>query len=339
VRVSSVERIQVGNTAKYSASIVPNEQIDLMFKSGGYVASIMQVRGADGRRRSLDVGDHVKQGMVMARIRSGEYQDRISQAKADLAKANAAYEQAKLNFHRVEILLANGSATKPEYDQAKAQLDTAVAGVDAGKAQHSLAKTQLYDSILRAPRDGWIAKRNIDVGSLVGPATPAFSLVDTHLVRVVFGVPDTAIGFVRLGRSIRVTTEAVGGELEGRVTSISPTADPRSRVYSVEVTLVNVSEKLKSGMIASLMLSEAHPHEVTVVPLAAVLRSPHNANGFIVMVADSSRDTLVAQSREVQLGDAYGNSISVTSGLQVGERVITTGASLVHDGDRIELLP
>jgi len=339
VRVSTVERIQVGKAAKYSASIVPNEQTELIFKSGGYVASIMQVKGADGRMRSLDVGDRVKRGIVMARIRSGEYQDHITQAKADLAKANAIYKQAKLSFHRAEVLLANGSATKPEYDQAKAQFDAAMAAVDAGKAQLSLANTQLYDSTLRAPRDGWIAKRNIDVGSLVGPSIPAFSLVDTHLVRVIFGVPDTALESVALGQKIRVTTEAVAGELEGRVTSISPAADPRSRVYSVEVTLTNPSEKLKSGMIASLTLGEGHPHEVTVVPLAAVLRAPHDANRFIVMVADSSGRALVARPREVQIGDAYGNSISVTSGLQATERVITTGASFVHDGDRIELLP
>jgi multidrug efflux pump subunit AcrA (membrane-fusion protein) len=94
----------VGNAVKYSASITPNEQIDLAFKSGGYVGSIMQVRGADGRMRSLDLGDYVKAGTVLASVRSAEYQDRIAQAEADLAKAQAAHEQSKLSFERTSAL-------------------------------------------------------------------------------------------------------------------------------------------------------------------------------------------------------------------------------------------
>ena len=339
VRVSVVERIQVGNAAKYSASIAPNAQMDLAFKSGGYVASIRQVAGADGRIHPLDVGDSVKEGTVLAEVRKDEYQDRILQAKADLAKAAAGYEQAKLSFERASHLFASGSATKPEYEQAQAQFEAATSTVEAAKAQLSLANTQLADSILKAPRDGWITKRNVEVGSLVSPAIPAFTLVDTHLVRAAFGVPDTAIQSVRLGQRLRVTAEAADREFEGRVTSISPAADARNRVFSVEVTLANPAGKLKAGMVAALTLGASHAHEAVVVPLAAVLRSAQDANGFTVMVAESSSRGLVARSRVVQLGDAYGNDIAVAGGLQAGERVITTGAPLVRDGDRIELLP
>jgi RND family efflux transporter MFP subunit len=149
----------VGKAASYSASITPNEQIDLTFKSGGYVGSIKQVRGADGRMRSLDMGDYVKAGTVLASVRSSEYRDRIQQAEADLAKAQAAHEQAKLSFERFSTLFGQQSATKPEYDQAKAQFDTAVASIDGANAELSSARTQLADSILRAPRDGCKVRR------------------------------------------------------------------------------------------------------------------------------------------------------------------------------------
>ena len=73
VRVATVEQVQVGNSARYSAAITSNDQIDLAFKSGEYVSSIHQVRGADGRRRPADVGDFVKAGTVLASVRAGEY--------------------------------------------------------------------------------------------------------------------------------------------------------------------------------------------------------------------------------------------------------------------------
>jgi RND family efflux transporter MFP subunit len=330
--------MSVGNAAKYSASITPNEQIDLAFKSGGYVGSIMQVRGADGRMRSLDLGDYVKAGTVLASVRSTEYQDHIQQAEADLAKAQAAHEQARLSFERTSTLFAQKSATKPEYDQAKAQFDTSVASVKEASSQLSYARIQLADSVLRAPRDGWIAKRNIDVGSLVGPSVPAFSLIDTHLVRVSFGVPDTAMQLLHLGQQLQVNTEAAG-DFEGRVTAIAPSADPTSRVYSVEVTVANPEGRLKAGMIAALALQELHAQEVTAIPLAAVLRSPQDPNAFLVMLPQRVNDGYIARPRVVQVGEAYGNSIAITSGLQPGDEVITTGASQLHDGDRLQVIP
>jgi multidrug efflux system membrane fusion protein len=328
----------VGKGASYSASITPNEQIDLTFKSGGYVGSIKQVRGADGRMRSLDLGDYVKAGEVLASVRSSEYQDRIQQVVADLAKAEAAHEQAKLSFERTSTLFAQQSATKPEYDQAKAQFDEAAASVDGAKAELATARTQLADSILRAPRDGWIAKRSIDVGSLVGASTSAFSLIDTHLVRVSFGVPDTAMQLVHLGQKFRINTEAAG-DFEGRVTEIAPSADANSRVYSVEVTVANPQGRLKAGMIATLALEKSPSQEVTAIPLEALLRSPRGSNAFLVMIPQQVSDGYIARQRAVQVGEAYGNNIAITSGLEPGDRVITAGAGLVHDGDRLQLIP
>lgn len=233
VQVSTVERVQVDSATRYSASILPNAQIVLVFKSGGYTESIMQVRGADGRSRPIDAGDRVEQGAVLATVKTDEYMDRIGGAKAELARASAGEAQAKTNLDLAATLFAGGSATKPEYDQAKAQFEMAQASVNAAKAQLSAANTQLSDTILKAPISGWIAKRSIDVGSLVGPGTPAFVLVDTRLVRAAFGVPDTALQSVHLGQKLLVTAEAVKGEFEGPVTSIAPGRRPRQpRLFS-----------------------------------------------------------------------------------------------------------
>jgi RND family efflux transporter MFP subunit len=143
---------------------------------------------------------------------------------------------------------------------------------------------------------------------------------------------------VHLGQKLRINTEAAG-DFEGRVTEIAPSADANSRVYSVEVTVANPQGRLKAGMIATLALQESRPQEVTTIPLTAVLRSPQDPNAYLVMMPQPVSDGYIARPRVVQVGEAYGNNIAITAGLEPGDRVITTGASQVHDGDRLQLIP
>src|SRR5262245_59170023 len=134
VRTAEVQTISTGSETHYSANIVPNAQVDLAFKSGGYVESIRQVRGADGRMRSVDTGDWVSRGTVLAVVRQKDYTDQREQARAQLARAQADYDDAKLNFDRTSNLYSTQSATKPEYDQAKAQYDSSAAAQNNAQA-------------------------------------------------------------------------------------------------------------------------------------------------------------------------------------------------------------
>src|SRR5262249_34531924 len=129
VRTAVVREISTGSETRYSANIVANAQVDLSFKSGGYVESIRQVRGADGHSRSVDIGDWVSKGTVLAVVRQKDYSDTREQARAQLAGAQADYDHAKLNFDRTSNLYSTQSATKPEYDSAKAQNDSAIASL------------------------------------------------------------------------------------------------------------------------------------------------------------------------------------------------------------------
>jgi RND family efflux transporter MFP subunit len=193
---------------------------------------------------------------------------------------------------------------------------------------------------LAAPFDGWIVKRSIDVGSLVSPATNGFTVADTSSVKAVFGVPDLAVNRVQVGQLLAVTTDALPSEFRGRVTNISPSADPKSRVYSVSVTIENTRDRLKAGMIASIALGgEKVSHPATAVPLAAVVRDPSEQNAFAVMVAEGNSDTATVRLRRVGVGDTYGNMIEVTSGLSEGERVVSSGGSLVRTGDQVRIIP
>ena len=339
VRVAEVTPIRAGNAVRYSANVVPYAQVDLAFKSGGYVTSIRQVKGTDGRIRNVDAGDWVKKDTVLAVVDQQDYLNKLDQAKAQLERAQAEYEKAKLSFDRTDALYASKSATKPDHDSARAQLDSATATVTSAKAQVSDAQIALGYCSLRAPFDSWIVDRSVDVGALVGPATKGFSVADTRSVKAVFGLPDISIRQVKLGQPMAISTDALSGEFRGRVTSISPAADPKSRVYSVEVTIQNPNNALKSGMIASLAVgAEELAKAVLAVPMASVIRNS-SGSGFAVMIAVGSGDTLSAHLRPIELGDAYGNVVGIMNGLTAGDKVITTGVTLVKDGDTVRVIP
>jgi RND family efflux transporter MFP subunit len=339
VRTALVRNIDTGTSNTYSANIQPYQQVDLSFKSNGYLVSIKQVRDANGHTRNIDQGDYVAKGTLLATVEQDDYQQKLAQAQASLAKSRAEHERASLSFGRVSALYKVGAATQPDYDDSRAQEQSTQAAIDNAKAQIGEAQIALGYCELRAPFDSWVLKRNVDVGTLVGPATNGFTLADTRTVKAVFGVPDTAMGRIKLGSPQVVRTEALPQPFPGHITAISAAADPKSRVYSVEVRIDNPENLLKSGMIASIMIGTPMREPVAVVPISAVIRSPSNPEGFAVFVTDGPGDTVKVHTQDVTLGNTYGNDIAVHSGVGPNDRVVTSGTNMIKSGDEVRIIP
>jgi multidrug efflux system membrane fusion protein len=290
--------------------------------------------------RNVQEGDRVARGALLARVRENDYVARVNAAKAQLAQAQSTLEQARLDFERTDALFRLDSVTTPQHDAARAKLDSATAGVNGATSGLSQAEIALNDCAIRAPLDAWVTKRNVEVGSLVGPTVLGFSLADTRLVKAVFGVPDLVVGNLKLGASQAITTQAVAGQFVGRITSIAPAADSRTRTFSIEVTLSNTGNVLRPGMVATLMLSGPRDAEpVPVLPLSAVVRAADDPGAFGVFVVEQRGDQFFARARAVQLGVAYGNVIGLEGGLKPGDRVITSGATQVRDGQQVRVMP
>jgi RND family efflux transporter MFP subunit len=338
VRLATVSAPQMsGDTLRYSASILPFAQVDLMFRSSGYVTNVRQVRGADGRTRDIGTGDYVEEGSTLAHIRREDLQNQVAQAQAQLDQAVAQHTKADQDFQRAKALYSTQSLTKPDYDQSQEAFHTTQAAMDNAKA--ALLQTQLLlgDADLKAPFSGYILSRNIERGSLVSPATSAFTIADIGRVKVTFGAPDYVLGRIRLGQELTIQTENDATPLKARVTSISPSADPQNRIFAVEVTVSNRDRHLRPGMIATITLGEV-PHSSISIPLNAIVPFPAEPEHFAVMVAQEHAGKLVANLRKVQLGATHDNSVAV-DGVQPGERIVSVGAQLLKDGDPIQVIP
>jgi RND family efflux transporter MFP subunit len=341
VKVRAVESSSAAAAARYAATIEPASRVDLAFKVSGYIDVVARTKGVDGKLRLLQEGDRVSRGMELAAIRKQDFANKLSEAEASLAEATAAREQADLDFQRATKLVAGNSISEAELDSARVRLHAASARLDGARVRVEEAHTSLEDTSLKASMDGVVLRRQIEIGTLSAPGSTAFSLADTATMKAVFGVPDTVRGLLELGANQSVTTESlIGISVPGRITRIASIADPNSRLFDVEVSIDNNSQRLKAGMVAALQLAGAKAAApVAVLPLSAVVRARNNPAGFAVFALDESRDPPLVHLRDVELGQFLGNVIPIQAGLAAGEKVVVQGASLLSDREAVRVIP
>lgn len=327
--------------ATYSAVAQPAAVVPLAFRGPGYVAEVATVRAGDGRARPLAEGDRVRRGDVVARLREAEYRDRLEQATGQEAAARAAAEKARLDFARASRLMATQSITRPELEGAQAQRDATAAQLAAAAAVLDEARTAVRDTALASPIDGDVVRKAVEPGAFVGPGMPAFVVADVSRVKLVIGLPDVALHSIAVGQPVAVSTDALAGRaFAARVTRIASAADPSTRNFDVEVEVPNPERLWRPGMIAKVELKgAAAPAAAPRLPLSAFVEAPGGRDRFAVLVLEGQGAELRARVRPVELGEVAGNRVSVTRGLSAGERVITTGAALVADGERVEVIP
>jgi RND family efflux transporter MFP subunit len=340
VRVQVVGPATATTDIHYAGGVEPKTRVDLAFKSAGYIQSLAQIDGRD-----VQDGDRVTRGMVLAHVRTTDYDEKVKEAQSQLAEAEAASVPVKQAFDRATALFKANSITRPEMEQAQGAWDTVQAKLAGARALVQEAQNAQADTALVSPLDGIVLKRLIEVGSLVGPGVGGFVLADTSSVKVVFGAPDTMLRRLHTGMTETVTSEALPGrEFRGQITNIAPTADPRSRVFDVQLTIPNADNALRVGMIATIQLDTAgpsatgQPSALLSVPLTAVVRSKNKPDGYAVYVVDDKGSAAVAHLRDVTLGDMVGNSVGVVSGVTAGERVIVSGATIVNDGETVRVI-
>jgi RND family efflux transporter MFP subunit len=344
VRIETVKVAPGDPGVRYSANIAPQTQVPLAFKVGGYISDILQRPGADKRPRDVQQGDVVQQGTVLARVSPTDYSARVDQSRAGVAGAEAAAVKARADFERASRLFETQSLTRPELDTARAARDSAESRLTAAQAETKLAEIALHDTSLSMPLNGIVLERRIERGTLIAPGGVGFIVGNMRSVKAVFGVPDVIAPQMMLGAPLPIRTDALPNRIfPGRVTAVSPAADPQSRVFSIEVTVPNQEEALRPGMVATVEVRHQNPARAAgspAVPLAAVVKQPQSGqSGYAVFVVEDAGGKTIARLRPVVLGDVTGNTVIAASGLRVGERVIVSGATLVHDGEPVRIVP
>ncbi|MEW6368211.1 MAG: efflux RND transporter periplasmic adaptor subunit [Acidobacteriota bacterium] len=265
-------------------------------------------------------------------------------AQASLLEAEVARTRADREYDRAEKLKEVGLMTQQGLDEARSVRDAAVARVNAARAQSNAAeedvkhaRTRLDKAVIRAPMDGVVALRDVNVGDLVenmGSPKPMFRIVDNRLLDLTVTVPSKDIAGVRVGQRLVFSTDALPGkEFEGKVMFINPAVDETDRSVKIVAQVNNVPELLRGGLFVKGRIVARERPDVLQVPRTALLGWDVTAKTGQVYVVQGD----VAHRRTVETGSASGDRVEVTRGLKAGDVLVVRGGFNLRDGDTVKV--
>ena len=266
-------------------------------------------------RVDVDVDDYVAQGTVIVEIEDVEHQSRVDQASANLQAAVASRQDAEIEFRRIQGVFAKKAVSQAEMDKATTALKQARAGEKAAQAALEQARQQLAYTRVRAPYNGIVTGRLVEVGESVQPGQALVSGISLDSMRISVDVPQNLVESIRSERraQVRVGTQWIVAE----EVTVFPVADPRSDTFKVRLRLPDGTEGVFPGMYTKVgFMTGSQPG--LVIPLSAVV---FRSEVVAVYVVDSAGRV---HFRHVRLGSPAGRShVSVLSGLDEGELVAT----------------
>jgi len=280
----------------------------------------------------------VKAGTPLARLDTREADAGVAAARAAALQAEVAAQRAARELDRTVKLKEAGLATQQGLDEARTSDEAAKAGVAASKAQLAMVQARLSKAILRAPIDGVVAARNVNVGDYVenmGSPAPMFRIVDNRVLELTASVPSARMAELKVGQPFAFTSDAFPGrEMSGRVSFINPAADESSRTVKVKAEVLNADESLKAGLFVKGRIVTGKRSGVLVVPRSALVSWDTATRAAGVFVVDGG----VAKRVAVETGASAADGVEVVKGLAPGQEVVTRGGFSLRDGDRVTSL-
>ncbi len=296
----------------------------------GKLAQITPMVGGVIRSVDANLGSHVKEGEVLARITSAE----IGSAQGAYLKAIADAHLRSDTVERERGLRAERISSEKDLQEAEASHQAAVAEVRQAKQQlavlglsdgqiDSLARQQSTPGVLevRAPFAGEIVERNAVRGASASAGTPLFTLADTSVLWAMVNIPETMLSRVRVGQDVVLTIDSFAGEtFLGKLTWLSPQVDDRTRMTQARAEVPNTDGRLKANMFARARIVTSTSDHAVLVPQKSV----QDIGGTSVVFVKEAQD--LYEIRHVQLGAKRGDDVEVVEGLAQGEALVLSGS-------------
>jgi len=348
MNVIRVERGPGKNEIKLPGTMEALKEAPILARTDGYL-----------KRRLVDIGDRVQTGQVVAEIDAPEIDQQIHQAEAAIDQAQAAIEQAQANLEqgkanrdlarmtaeRSKMLNDRGISPKQDRDQSEAQFAAQDANVQAlekailaqrsnlAAAKANLARLQELQGyrLVKAPFDGVITLRNVDVGALVSTGnTLLYRIAQTGTLRTYVNVPQGDVNSVHVGQAAVLTVSNFPGRnFGGTIARTANALDPASRTMLVEVDVPNPDGALFPGTYAEVGLSGSRANPPLVVPAAAII---FRTDGAQVAVVQSDQ---TVHLQKIAVGRDYGDRVEILQGLTEGATIVATPGDAAREGAKI----
>lgn len=320
IKVAALGNVDIRETLRVSGSIQVDEQ--RVARLGASVT---------GRINDIDavLGQHVKQGQVLATLNSTELaQNQLSYIKAlqQISLHTKAVERARLLLEADVISAAELQRREAELAAAQAELYAArdqllVLGMSEHAIKQLTNSGQMRSfSSVTARLDGTVISRKVNLGQVVQPAEELFIVADLSHVWAVAEVPEQQIELIQQGEDVKIEIPALGGkQMTGKLIYLGDVVNPQTRTVTVRTDIQNAGGSIKPDMLIS-MLVQSKPMPHLAVPLQAIVRENDKDHVFVQIAPNKYR------LREVVLGAEYAGMVAVTRGVDAGEIVVGEGA-------------
>ncbi|MBN1807854.1 MAG: efflux RND transporter periplasmic adaptor subunit [Planctomycetes bacterium] len=340
VETTPVERRTVRRIGYFTGSLSARSRFIVAPKVSGRLEKV-----------TVDIGDSVQPGQLIARLEDDEYVQQVEQARAELAVANAnvaesksAQDMALRELDRVKALYAKKMAAETELDVAEARntaaganYKVALAEVARREAAFKTAEVRLAYTRVNAVWDSAggarvVGERFVDEGAMLAPNTPIVSILDNSVLLAVIDVIERDYPLVKLGQKAAVTTDGYPGqEFNGGIARIAPLLKEASRQARVEIEIPNSDGLLKPGMFVRVRIEFDRHEDAVAVPMAALARRDGRQGVFLV-----DADEMKANFVPVMLGITDGDAAEVLDP-PISGRVVTLGQHLLEDGAAVRI--
>jgi RND family efflux transporter MFP subunit len=336
VRTAAVRASESVRLATWPAATEAFEQANIYARASGYIS-----------KRNVDIGSRVKAGDLLAEITAPEVEHQIAQAEGTLEQLRATLQQAEANRDLAQVtwdrdrkLVQQGWATQQLGDTDRLTLEARVAAVAVARANITAQEAQLrvlnqqktYQSV-KAPFDGVITQRNVDVGALVqadvASGTFMFTLAHSDIIRIQLYVPqDDALDVAAGTQAVVRVPEMPGRDFPGQVTRIADALQPGTRTLLTEIDVPNPDHALSPGMYCRVELKIRRKTSSLIVPSEAVI---FNRDGLSVAIVDDG----VVHLRKITSVRDFGTTIEVSAGVAEGDKVVLNPQVDLTDGRKV----
>ena len=322
VRAVTIESQAIGDTIALTGRVQAQTEINESFRIGGRLIE-----------RTVEVGDKVRPGQLLARLDPQNEESSLQAARAQLIAAQAQLVEARNNHTRMRDLVAENAVSRAAFDQAVAMLQTAESQVNSARANVNLAENRLSYTQLNATAAGVVTARGAEPGEVVGAGSMVVQVAREGARDAVFDVPALIKDSATRGASITVAlVDDPSVTATGRVREVSPRADPVTGTFAVRIQIQDPPPLMRLGSTVTGRVKLDAPPSIRI-PASALMRVDGNA---AVWVYDAATGTVA--TRSIAVGGSDATSVQVASGLDAGDVVVTAGVQALRPGQKVRLL-
>lgn len=330
VRIFSVSDESVLRDRSFSGTSKSSRESRLSFKVSGTIIDL-----------PVQIGQRLQAGALIAEIDPASYLLQAQQAQASLIEAQANDRRAAANYERTKGLYANDNASLNDLESARAQAESARAVVASAQKALEIARLNVSYTKLVADIECSIAALDVEVNENVsaGQQVAAVSCGSEFDVRL--DLPESLIGSIDESTPVTIRFGAIPDEpFTGVITEIAVALSPGSAAFPVVIRINESHSALRSGLAAEVTFqfgSASEQGSGLILPVSAVINNPQGAFIFVAEPTETPGEAIVRR-RAVSLGELSQSGIEIVDGVQIGDRVVTAGLSVIRDGQRV-LIP